>query len=128
MKILLAGASGAIGRTLIPMLVAGQHEVFGAFRNPQNSSRVQSLAATPVLLYPVHGYAAHKAISEIRPNVIIHQLTAIPANLDLKHIDRDFELTNRLRTEGTRNLATAAVKAGVERFIAQSFAGWPYAR
>jgi nucleoside-diphosphate-sugar epimerase len=128
MRILLAGASGAIGRTLIPMLVAGQHEVFGAFRNPANADKVQALGATPVVLDALDADAVRKAVSEIKPSAIIHQLTAIPANLDLKHIDRDFDLTNRLRTEGTRSLATAAVQAGVEKFIAQSFAGWPYAR
>jgi nucleoside-diphosphate-sugar epimerase len=128
MRIFLAGASGAIGQTLIPLLVQRQHEVFGAFRNPANSDRVRSLGATPVVLDALDGAAVNSRIAEIRPQAVIHQLTAIPARLDLRHIDRDFEMTNRLRTEGTRNLATAAVKAGVERFIAQSFAGWPYAR
>ena len=127
MKILLAGASGAIGRTLTPMLVAEGHEVFGAFRNPANTDKVQALGATPVVLDALDTDAVQLAVAGIRPEVIIHQLTAIPANLDLKHIDRDFEQTNRLRTEGTRNLATAAVKSGVQKVIAQSFAGWPYA-
>jgi len=127
MRILLAGASGAIGRTLIPMLVNEGHEVFGAFRNPANASRVQSLGATPIVLDALDSDAVLKTVTEIKPNAVIHQLTAIPAALDLRHIDRDFEMTNRLRTEGTRNLATAAVKAGAEKFIAQSFTGWPYA-
>lgn len=128
MRIFLAGASGAIGQTLIPLLVQQQHEVFGAFRNPANSDRVKSLGATPVVLDALDGAAVNSRMAEIRPQVVIHQLTAIPARLDLRHIDRDFAMTNRLRIEGTRNLATAAVKAGVERFIAQSFAGWPYTR
>lgn len=128
MRIFLAGASGAIGRTLIPFLLEQQHEVFGAFRNPANAERVQALGATPIVLDALDGQAVNSRIAEIKPQVVIHQLTAIPAHLDLRHIDRDFELTNRLRTEGTRNLATAAVNAGVEKFIAQSFAGWPYAR
>jgi nucleoside-diphosphate-sugar epimerase len=128
MRIFLAGASGAIGRTLIPLLVEQQHEVFGAFRNPANAERVKSLGATPVILDALDGQAVNDRISEIKPQAVIHQLTAIPAHLDLRNIDRDFEQTNRLRTEGTRNLATAAVHNGVEKFIAQSFAGWPYAR
>ena len=128
MKIFLAGASGALGRTLISLLLAEGHEVHGAFRNPAHSDRVQSLGATPVIMDALNPDAVHKAIADVKPQVVIHQLTAIPPNLDLRHIDRDFEQTNRLRTEGTRYLATAAVKAGVERFIAQSFAGWPYAR
>ena len=127
MRILLAGASGAIGQYLIPQLITEQHEVIGAFRNPAHTDRVQSLGATPLFLDALDGKAVDKALAEIKPQVVIHQLTAIPAHLDLRHIDRDFEATNRLRTEGTRNLATAAVKAGVEIFIAQSFAGWPYA-
>jgi nucleoside-diphosphate-sugar epimerase len=127
MRILLAGASGAIGRTLTPMLVSAGHEVFGAFRNPANTDKVQALGATPVVLDALDADAVRRSVSEIRPDTVIHQLTAIPANLDLKHIDRDFEQTNLLRTEGTRNLATAAVEAGVQRFIAQSYAGWPYA-
>jgi nucleoside-diphosphate-sugar epimerase len=128
MRIFLAGASGAIGQTLIPLLVEQQHEVFGSFRNPANTARVQALGATPVVLDALDGQAVHDRIAEIRPQVVIHQLTAIPARLDLRHIDREFEMTNRLRTEGTRNLASASVHAGVEKFIAQSFAGWPYAR
>jgi nucleoside-diphosphate-sugar epimerase len=128
MRIFLAGASGAIGQTLIPLLIEQEHEVFGAFRNPAHADRVQSLGATPVVLDVFDGQAVVSRVTEIKPQVVIHQLTAIPARIDIKHIDRDFELTNRLRTEGTRNLATAAVQAGAEKFIAQSFAGWPYAR
>ena len=128
MKVFLAGASGAIGQTLIPLLVEQGHEVFGAFRNPAHAGQVESLGATPVMVDALDGQAVADRMAEIRPQAVIHQLTAIPARLDLRHIDRDFEMTNRLRIEGTRNLATAAVKAGVEKFLAQSFAGWPYAR
>jgi nucleoside-diphosphate-sugar epimerase len=128
MRILLAGASGAIGRTLIPLLVEQQHEVFGLFRNPAHSDLVRSLGATPVIADVFDGQAIHARFDEIRPQAVIHQLTAIPQRIDLRHMQRDFELTNRLRTEGTRNLASAAVHVGVERFLAQSFAGWPYAR
>ena len=128
MRILLAGASGAIGRTLIPLLLQQQHEVFGVFRNPAHVDLVKSLGATPVVLDALDTQAVNDRVNEIKPQALLHQLTAIPAHLDLRNIDRDFEPTNRLRTEGTRNLASAAVRAGVEKFIAQSFAGWPYAR
>jgi 2-alkyl-3-oxoalkanoate reductase len=127
MRILLAGASGAIGQTLIPYLVRDQHEVFGLFRNPAHADSVKSLGASPVIGDALDADAVHKAVADIKPQAILHELTALPAHIDLRHIDHDFELTNRLRTEGTRNLTTAAVKAGVEKFIAQSFAGWPYA-
>jgi len=126
MKILLAGASGAIGQTLIPLLLAEHHEVYGAFRNPAHTDRVRSLGATPILFDALDASAVGKAFNEAKPQVVINQLTAIPARIDLRHFDRDFLLTNQLRTEGTRNLTTAAVNAGVEKFIAQSFAGWPY--
>jgi 2-alkyl-3-oxoalkanoate reductase len=128
MKILLAGASGAIGQALIPLLIAEQHEVYGLFRNSAHTQRVSDLGATPILVDALDAPALHKAFSEIKPQAVIHQLTAIPAHLDLRHFERDFALTNQLRTEGTRNLTTAAVNSGVEKFIAQSFAGWPYAR
>lgn len=127
MRILLAGASGAIGQTLIPLLIQQQHEVVGAFRNPAHADRVQSLGATPLILDFLDSRAVNDRIVEIKPQAVINQLTAIPARIDLRHFDRDFALTNQLRTEGTRNLTTAAVNAGVEKFIAQSFAGWPYA-
>lgn len=132
MKILLAGASGAIGQALIPLLTGKNaeqhHEVYGAFRNPAHADRVQRLGATPILLDALDATAVGKALAEIKPQAVIDQLTAIPPRIDLRHFDRDFALTNQLRTEGTRNLTTAAVNAGVEKFIAQSFAGWPYAR
>lgn len=128
MKILLAGASGAIGQALIPLLVEQRHEVYGAFRNPAHTDLVQRLGATPILFDAHDATAVGKAFSEIKPQAVIDELTAIPARIDLRHFDRDFALTNQLRTEGTRNLTTAAANAGVERFIAQSFAGWPYAR
>ena len=127
MKILLAGASGAIGQTLIPLLIQQQHEVVGAFRNPAHAARVQSLGATPLVLDALDARAVTNQVAQIKPQAVINQLTAIPSRIDLRHFDRDFAVTNQLRTEGTRNLTTAAANAGVEKFIAQSFAGWPYA-
>lgn len=128
MRILLAGASGAIGQALIPRLVWQSHQVYGAFRNPAHTDRVQSLGATPILFDALDAASVQNAFAETKPQIVIHQLTAIPPRIDLRHFDRDFALTNQLRTEGTRNLTTAAANSGVERFIAQSFAGWPYAR
>lgn len=132
MKIFIAGASGAIGQALIPLLTGSaatpQHEVYGTHRNPTHAGRIQSLGATPILLDALDASAVNKVFAEIKPQIVIDQLTAIPARLDLRHFDRDFALTNQLRTEGTRYLATAAANTGVETFIAQSFAGWPYAR
>jgi nucleoside-diphosphate-sugar epimerase len=69
-----------------------------------------------------------EAVGRARPDVIVHQLTAIPATLDLRHFDRDFALTNRLRTEGTDHLLSAGQAVGVRRFVAQSYGAWPYMR
>ena len=69
-----------------------------------------------------------EAVGRARPDVIVHQLTAIPATLDLRHFDRDFALTNRLRTEGTDHLLSAGQAVRVKQFVAQSYAAWPYAR
>src|ERR1700761_5548597 len=103
MKILLAGASGAIGQTPIPLLIQQGHEVHGAFRNPAHTAHVQRLGATPILLDALDASAVAKAFTEIKPEAVINQLTAIPAHIDLRHFERDFALTNQLRTEGTRN-------------------------
>jgi nucleoside-diphosphate-sugar epimerase len=67
-------------------------------------------------------------LGEIKPEVVVHELTAIPERLNVRHFDRDFELTNRLRTEGTDNLIAGARAAGTRRFVAQSYAAWPYSR
>ena len=72
--------------------------------------------------------AVARAVAEAEPEVIVHQLTALSGSLDLRHFDRDFALTNRLRTEGTDHLLAAGRAVGVQRFVAQSFAGWPVAR
>jgi nucleoside-diphosphate-sugar epimerase len=72
--------------------------------------------------------AVGRAVSEAEPEAIIHQLTAIPAAIDMRHFDRDFALTNRLRTEGTDHLLSAGRAVGIKRFVAQSYAGWAFAR
>jgi nucleoside-diphosphate-sugar epimerase len=88
---------------------------------------IEAAGATPLLLDALNKDDVLSAVQKSRPEIIIHQLTAIPANLDLRHLDRGFEVTNRLRTDGTDHLLAASRAAGVRRFIAQSYYAW-YAR
>jgi 2-alkyl-3-oxoalkanoate reductase len=128
MKIMLAGASGAMGRALVPLLVRAGHDVVGMVQRPRSAELVHALGAEPRTVDALDAEAVLRCFRETRPQVVIHQLTAIPATLDMRHFDRDFALTNLLRTEGTRNLLAAAVDVGATHFLAQSFAGWTYGR
>jgi nucleoside-diphosphate-sugar epimerase len=128
MKVFVAGAGGAIGKQLVPRLVAGGHEVVGMIRSPEKQELVRGLGARPVVADALDADEVARAVGEAQPEAVLHELTAIPADLQPKRFDRDFALTNRLRTEGTDNLLAAARDAGTRRFVAQSFTGWPYAR
>ena len=86
------------------------------------------LGAVPVVADALSPDQVAGDVGRVRPEVIVHQLTAIPATLDLRHFDRDFALTNRLRTEGTDYLLSAGRAVGVRRFVAQSYSAWPYER
>ena len=126
MKVLVAGASGALGRQLVPRLVAAGHDVLGMTRT--SSRQVRELGATPVVADGLDPDAVARAVGRAEPEVIVHQLTALSGGLDLRHFDRDFAATNRLRIEGTDHLLAAGRAVGVRRFVAQSYAGWPFAR
>jgi nucleoside-diphosphate-sugar epimerase len=128
MKVFLAGASGAMGRQLIPRLVADGHEVVGMTRSEEKRELVRGLGAQPVVADALVADQVARVVGEAAPEVVLHQLTSLPGNLEPRHFDRDFALTNRLRTEGIDNLLTAARAAGARRFLAQSYTGWPYAR
>jgi nucleoside-diphosphate-sugar epimerase len=128
MKVLVAGATGAIGKQLVPRLRADGHEVTAISRGAARSAEISALGATPLLADALDPEQVAQAVAEAEPEAIVHELTALAGSLDLRHFDRDFELTNRLRTEATDHLLSAGRAAGVRRFVAQSFAGWPYAR
>ena len=128
MKIFLAGATGAIGRRLIPLLAGAGHTVTGTTRHPDKAMWIHSAGATPVVLNALDAGEVLKAVQKAEPEVIIHQLTAIPSNFNMRRFEREFAMTNRLRTEGTDHLLAAARTVGSRRFIAQSYTGWPYAR
>jgi nucleoside-diphosphate-sugar epimerase len=128
MRILLAGATGALGRQLVPRLVAAGHEVTGMTRSESRRQAVLDLGATPVVADALDRDQVARAVAEAQPEAILHELTALTGALGKRNVDRSFTETNRLRTEGTDNLLAAGRTVGVRRFIAQSFAGWPFAR
>ncbi len=128
MRVFVAGATGVMGRQLIPRLVTAGHRVTGMTRTEAKQELLSEWGAEPVLADALDPDQVTEAVGQAEPEVIIHQLTAIPAVLDLRHFDRDFALTNRLRTEGTDHLLKAGRAVGVRRFVAQSYAAWPYVR
>src|ERR687889_852023 len=120
MRVFVAGATGAIGQQLVPRLVAAGHEVHGMTRSESKQAMLHELGAVPAVADALDPDQVAEAVGKARPDVIVHQLTAIPEKLDLRHFDRDFALTNRLRTEGTDHLLSAGQTVGVRRFVAQS--------
>jgi len=128
MRIFVAGATGVIGKRLVPLLRANGHEVVGTTRSPGKVDDLRALGAEPRVLDVLDAVAVGKAVSEARPDVVVHQATALSDLGSLRNLDEAFADTNRLRTEGTDNLLAAAQAAGAEKFVAQSFAGWPYAK
>ena len=128
MKIFVAGATGAIGKRLVPLLVDAGHTVTGTTRQPDKMMSIRSSGAQAVLMNALNTGDVLKAVQQTQPDVIIHQLTAIPERFNLRRFNEDFAATNRLRTEGTDNLLAAARAVGCHRFIAQSYTGWPYER
>ena len=128
MRVFVAGATGVIGRQLVPRLVTAGHDVFGMTRSESKRALIRELGAVPVVADALDPDQVADAVARSKPDVIVHQLTAIGA-LDLRHFDRDFALTNRLRTEGTDHLLSAGHAVGVRRFVAQGFATYGlYAR
>ena len=108
--------------------MAAGHSVTGLTRSTAGAEAVRALGGEPAIADALDPEAAARAVAEAGPEAIVHELTSLSASLDMRHFDRDFALTNRLRTEGTDHLLSAAHAVGVRRFVAQSFAGWNYAR
>jgi len=127
MRVFVAGATGAIGKQLVPRLVAAGHEVHGMTRSGSKQAMVRELGAVPVVADALDPGQVAPAVARARPEVIVHQLTAIGA-VDLRDFERAFAPTNRLRTEGTDYLLSAGQAVGVRRFVAQSNGAFPYAR
>lgn len=127
MKVLVAGATGALGRHLVPQLVEAGHEVTGMTRSADSIPALRTMGADAVVADALDGGAVNDAVAKAAPEVVIHQLTAIK-DINPKRFDQDFAMTNRLRTEGVDHLLAAAKTAGARRFVVQSFAGWNLAR
>jgi nucleoside-diphosphate-sugar epimerase len=128
MRVFVAGATGAIGKQLVPRLAAAGHEVHGMTRSESKQAMLDELGAVPVVADALDPGQVAEAVARARPDVIVHQLTAIGA-VDMRRFDRDFALTNRLRTEGTDHLLSAGQAVGVRRFVAQGVGSYAaYAR
>jgi nucleoside-diphosphate-sugar epimerase len=127
-RVFVAGAAGAIGMQLVPQLVARGHQVVGLIRSPDKQVALRALGARPVVADALDRRAIADAVARARPEVVVHELTALSGELNMRRLDRWFAPTNRLRTEGTDHLLEAALAVGARRFVAQSYAGWPFAR
>ena len=121
MRVFLAGASGAIGRPLVPKLIAAGHEVTGMTRSEARAEEIRATGAAAAVVDVFDADALRAAMAAASPEVVIHQLTALPDRMDFRKKDL-YTLTNRLRTEGTRNLLDGARDAGARRFVSQSIA------
>jgi nucleoside-diphosphate-sugar epimerase len=129
MKVLVAGATGALGRQLVPRLVAAGHEVTGTTRSIGKAALLEEWGARAAVLDALDADSVAAAVAAAEPDVIVHQLTALDGvDFDPRKFEAVFAQTNRLRTEGTDHLLAAGRAVGVRRFVAQSFTGWPFAR
>jgi nucleoside-diphosphate-sugar epimerase len=129
MDIFIAGATGAVGRRLVPRLVEEGHRVTGMTRTPAKAGQLEEAGARAVVADALDGAAVDEAVRAAEPEVVVNQLTDLTRiGSNMRRFDSYFETTNRLRTEGNDRLLSAARAAGARRFVAQSFGGWPYAR
>jgi nucleoside-diphosphate-sugar epimerase len=119
MRVFVAGATGAIGRQLVPRLVDAGHEVHGMTRSESKQAMLKELGAVPVVADALDPDQVAEAVGTARPDVLVHELTAI-GEVDTRHMDRSFAATNRLRIEGTDHLLSAAQAVGVRKVVAQS--------
>lgn len=126
MKIILAGATGAIGRRLVPLLVAADHEVVGMTRSEGKAEALRAAGVQPVVVDVFDAPALARAVAAARPDVVVHQLTDLPPGLDPSRMAEATQRNAHMRQEGTRNLVAAALQAGARRLVAQSIA-WMYA-
>ncbi len=128
MRVFIAGATGAIGKRLVPRMIAAGYEVIAMTHSPQRVESLRAAGAHPIVADALDPSAIMRAVRDAEPEVVIHELTALTGVKNYKRFDDEFALTNRLRTEGTTYLLAAAQAAGARRFIAQSFGNWNYAR
>jgi nucleoside-diphosphate-sugar epimerase len=128
MRVFVAGGAGALGRRLVPQLVARGHEVTATTRSAGKAGELLALGAHPVVVDGLDAVAVGQAVAEAQPDAIVHQMTSIGGEPDLRNFDRWFATTNELRTTGTRHLLAAARASGVEKVVVQSYTGWTNSR
>jgi nucleoside-diphosphate-sugar epimerase len=125
-RVFLAGASGVVGLRLVPLLLDAGHQVTGTTRSAAGAEALRALEIEPVVVDVFDAESLSRAVASARANVVIHQLTDLPDALDPARMQEAIARNARIRDEGTRNLAQAAIAAGVPRMVAQSIA-WAYA-
>jgi nucleoside-diphosphate-sugar epimerase len=124
MRIFLAGGTGALGRRLIPLLAKGGHHITATTRSREKFDTLRSLGAEPVVMDGLDRQSVLESVRSARPDVVVHEMTALTHLRNFRKFDEEFALTNRLRTEGTEHLLDAAQAAKARRFVAQSYAWW----
>jgi 2-alkyl-3-oxoalkanoate reductase len=128
MRVLVAGATGVVGRQLVPQLVAAGHRVTGTTRSAAKADTIHAAGAEAAVVDGLDAVGVGEVVAKAEPEVVIHQMTALSGDFDLRHFGRTFATTNELRTTGLDNLLAAAQASGARRIIAQSFAGFPSIR
>ncbi len=129
MKVFVAGSTGAVGKSLLPLLLEDGHEVIALSRTPQKARKLEALGVKVAIADAFDRDELTAVIKNAEPEVIVHELTALGRGVaNFKKLDEQFAQTNRLRTEVTDTLLVAARLVGARRFVAQSFCGWPFAR
>jgi nucleoside-diphosphate-sugar epimerase len=125
-RVFLAGAGGAIGTRLVPLLLDAGYDIFGTTRSKERAGALEAAGVKPIVVDVFDAPALSRAMVAVRPQIVIHQLTDLPRRLDPSRLAEAMVRNTRIRSEGTRNLVAAAIEAGVRRLIAQSIA-WAYA-
>jgi 2-alkyl-3-oxoalkanoate reductase len=128
MRVLVAGATGVVGRQLVPQLIAAGYQVTATTRSADKAAGLRAAGADAAVVDGLDSIAVGETVARAEPEIVIHQMTALAGNFDLRHIERTFAMTNKLRTAGIDNLLAAAQAAGARRVIAQSYSGWPNIR
>jgi 2-alkyl-3-oxoalkanoate reductase len=129
MRVFVAGATGAVGKRLVPALVAAGHDVVGTTRSADRTDQIRAAGAEPVVVDVLDAGAVHTAVADAQPEVVVHQATSLASmGTNLRKFDTYFAQTNRLWREGTDHLLAAACDAGARRLVVQSYTGWPNAR
>jgi nucleoside-diphosphate-sugar epimerase len=126
MRVFLAGATGAVGKRLVPMLVKNAHSVVGMTHSAGKADALRTAGAEPVVADGLDRAAVVDAVVRARPDAVVHQMTSLAHIKGLRRFDEDFAITNRLRTEGTDHLLEGALASSARRFVAQSYGNWNY--